>query len=125
MLNRLLSTLLLFGVAAIAQAQSVVPVTVAKGLSHPWAVAFLPNGNFLVSERSGALRVIEPDGKIGQPVRGLPAIAVDGQGGLLDVVLDSDFPRNRMLYFCFSEPDSQGSGNSTALASARLSSDMR
>jgi glucose/arabinose dehydrogenase len=125
MLKPLFYALLLLVASAFAQAQSITPVTVAKGLNHPWAVAFLPSGDFLVSERSGALRVIEPDGKIGQPIRGLPAITVGGQGGLLDVVLDSDFSRNRMLYFCFSEPASQGAGNSTALASAKLTTDMR
>lgn len=117
--------LLLCAVSLVAQAQVVTPVTVAKGLNHPWALAFLPSGDFLVSERSGELRVIGADGKIGQPIRGLPAVAVGGQGGLLDVVLDSNFSQNRMLYFCFSEPASQGSGNSTALASAKLPFDMR
>ena len=125
MLKPLFYAQLLLVASAFAQAQAITPVTVAMGLNHPWAVAFLPSGDFLVSERSGALRVIEPDGKIGQPIRGLPAITVGGQGGLLDVVLDSDFSRNRMLYFCYSEPASQGAGNSTALASAKLSTDMR
>lgn len=125
MFKRLFYSLLLAGASAFAQAQGVAPVTVAQGLDHPWAVAFLPGGDFLVSERSGALRIIAPDGKVGPPIQGLPAIAVGGQGGLLDVLLDSDFSRNRMLYFCFSEPASQGSGNSTALASASLSANMR
>ena len=125
MLKPLFYAQLLLVASAFAQAQAITPVTVAMGLNHPWAVAFLPSGDFLVSERSGALRVIEPDGKIGQAIRGLPAITVGGQGGLLDVVLDSDFSRNRMLYFCYSEPASQGAGNSTALASAKLSTDMR
>ena len=125
MLKPLFYAQLLLVASAFAQAQAITPVTVAMGLNHPWAVAFLPSGDFLVSERSGAMRVIEPDGKIGQPIRGLPAITVGGQGGLLDVVLDSDFSRNRMLYFCYSEPASQGAGNSTALASAKLSTDMR
>ena len=125
MLKPLFYAQLLLVASAFAQAQAITPVTVAMGLNHPWAVAFLQSGDFLVSERSGALRVIEPDGKIGQAIRGLPAITVGGQGGLLDVVLDSDFSRNRMLYFCYSEPASQGAGNSTALASAKLSTDMR
>lgn len=125
MLKPLFYALFLSVVSAFAQAQTVMPVTVAKGLNHPWAVAFLPDGDFLVSERSGALRVIKPDGEVGRPIRGLPEIAVGRQGGLLDVVLDSDFSRNRMLYFCYSEPASQGAGNSTALASAKLSADTR
>ena len=90
----------------------------ARDLEHPWAVAFLPQGRFLVTERPGRMRVVEADGKIGPPLAGLPKIAVGGQGGLLDLVLDSDFDRNRMLYFCFSEPGP--GGNSTALARARL-----
>ena len=106
-----------------ALAQGVRSETVASGLQHPWAVAFLPNGRFLVTERSGQLRVIEPDGRIGKPVEGLPGVAVGGQGGLLDLILDADFASNRTLYFCFSEPSPNNNGNSTALARATLSAD--
>jgi glucose/arabinose dehydrogenase len=86
-------------------------------------MAVLPDGRFLVTERPGRLRVVGADGQLGTPVTGLPAIAVGGQGGLLDVVLDSDFARNRTLYFCFSEPAVSGNANSTAMARARLSAD--
>ncbi len=113
--------ILLAGRPALAQA--VRPETVAAGLQHPWAVAFLPDGRFLVTERPGRLRVVQADGRLGAPVAGLPEIAAGGQGGLLDVLLDGDFARNRSLYFCFSEPASTGSGNSTALARATLSAD--
>lgn len=118
----LIATLLL-GAHAHAQAQSVRPETVATGLQNPWGLAFLPDGRFLVSERPGRLRVVGRDGTLGAPVAGLPEIAAGGQGGLLDVVLDSDFARNRSLYFCFSEPAARGSGNSTALVRATLSAD--
>ena len=104
-------------------AQTLRPETVAVGLQNPWALAFLPDGRFLVTERPGRLRVVGMDGKLGAPVAGLPAIAAGGQGGLLDVVLDSDFVRNRVLYFCFSEPAPTGKANSTALARATLSAD--
>ncbi|MBA3034019.1 MAG: PQQ-dependent sugar dehydrogenase [Rhodocyclaceae bacterium] len=117
--------MILSAVSALALGQNIVPLTIAQRLDHPWAVAFLPNGHFLVTERAGALRVVTPEGKLGQPIGGLPAIAVGGQGGLLDVVLDSDFLRNRTIYFCYSEPASRGNGNSTALASAQLSADLR
>lgn len=114
---------------ALAQkaADPVTPETVAKGLVFPWAVAFLPDGRFLVTERPGRLRVVQADGRIGEPVQGLPAVAAGGQGGLLDVVLDSDFTRNRILYLCFSEPGEGPSAraNGTALAAARLSDDGR
>jgi len=107
--------------AAVAQIQ---PETVAAGLENPWGVAFLPGGRFLVTERPGRLRLIGADGKIGASVAGLPAIAAGGQGGLLDVLADSGFEKNRTLYFCFSEPAAGGSsGNSTALARAQLSED--
>lgn len=104
-----------------APAQALRPQTVAEGLEHPWAVAFLPQGRFLVTERPGRLRVVRPDGVISPPLQGLPKVAAGGQGGLLDVVLDREFARNRQLFFCFSEPGE--GGNSTALARARLADD--
>jgi glucose/arabinose dehydrogenase len=106
-----------------ACAQEATAQTVARGLENPWSMAVLPDGRFLVTERPGRLRVVGADGQLGTPVTGLPAIAAGGQGGLLDVVLDSDFARNRTLYFCFSEPAVSGNANSTALARARLSAD--
>ena len=106
-----------------AEHLAVTPVTVATGLQHPWAVAFLPDGRFLVTERPGRLRVVSADGRLGAPVAGLPRVAAGGQGGLLDVALDADFARNRRLYFCFAEPGGEGGGSSTALASATLAQD--
>ena len=105
------------------QAQTLRTQTVATSLQNPWSVAFLPGGRYLVTERPGRLRVIAADGKLAAPVTGLPEIAAGGQGGLLDVLLDGDFARNRRLYFCFSEPAPVGNGNSTALARATLSAD--
>ena len=119
-------------VASIAAAQTPRFEVVAKGLEHPWAVAFMGDGRMLVTERPGRLRVVAANGTLGEPVQGLPAIDARGQGGLLDVVVDTDFRNNRTLYFCFSEPAPSGqsgqsaqSGNSTALARARLSADSR
>lgn len=113
--------------AGLALAGTVVaqirPETISSGLENPWGVAFLPDGRFAVTERAGRLRVIAADGKISPPVTGLPAIAAGGQGGLLDVLADSAFDKNRTLYFCFSEPAAGGSANSTALARAQLSED--
>ena len=118
----------LFAAAATARAQPtaapVKAITVAQGLENPWAMAFLPEGRFLVTERPGRLRVVEADGRLSPPVAGLPPVAAGGQGGLLDVVLDSGFAANRTVYVCYSEPAGDGtSGNSTALARARLSDD--
>jgi len=104
-----------------ALAQTVRAEVVASGLRNPWALAFLPEGRFLLTERPGSMRVVEADGTLGAPLAGVPEVAASGQGGLLDLVLDSDFAHNRTLYFCFSEVGMRG--NSTALARARLSDD--
>ena len=101
--------------------QDLVTQAVATGLDHPWALAFLPEGRFLVTERPGRMRIVSADGKIGPALGGVPEVVAAGQGGLLDVVLDSGFERNRALFFCFSEPGP--GGNSTGLARARLAAD--
>ena len=107
-----------------AMAQALKLETVARGLQNPWALAFLPDGAYLVTERSGALRHIERSGAVSLPLAGVPPVAAGGQGGLLDLVLDSDFANNRTLYLCYSEPDSgNGTTNSTALARAKLADD--
>ena len=114
-------------VAAQTSASPAVSlVAVAEGLKNPWAGAFLPQGQFLVSERTGQMRVVSATGQVSAPVAGLPAIATGGQGGLLDVVTDAAFESNRRIFFCFSEPAAPGArGNSTALARATLSPDAR
>jgi aldose sugar dehydrogenase len=104
-----------------AGAQELRAQTVAQGLEHPWAVAFLPQGRFLVTERPGRMRIVEADGKVGPPLAGVPRVATGGQAGLFDLILDSGFASNRTIFFCFSEPGL--GGNSTALARARLSAD--
>lgn len=119
---RLLMAWLVWSVCSLSWA-SVQPVRIAEGLSHPWALAFLDQGRWLVSERPGRLRIVQPDGRVGPPLAGLPPIDAGGQGGLLDVVSDRDFARNRHLFICYAEPAANGDGNSTALASATLSPD--
>lgn len=96
--------------------------TVARGLVHPWAVAFLPDGRMLVTERPGRLRLIT-DGTPGKPITGVPEVAAVGQGGLLDVALAPDFARSGRLYLSYAEPASAetgGSGQGTAVMAARL-----
>ncbi|MCB2039175.1 MAG: PQQ-dependent sugar dehydrogenase, partial [Ottowia sp.] len=110
-----------FGLNAGAQAAEPPVDVVASGLAHPWAVAFIDQGRFLVTERPGRMRVIGPDGRVGPPLAGVPPVDAVGQGGLLDVVTDSDFAHNRTVHFCFAERGT--GGNSTAMASARLSVD--
>lgn len=109
--------------APVAASRAATATPVARGLEHPWAVAFLPQGRYLVTERPGRIRVVEADGQVGKPLSGLPPIAAGGQGGLLDVVTDTDFADNRRIFFCYSEPGADRGTNSTALASATLAPD--
>ncbi len=109
--------------AGPAQAQAPAAEVVARGLQNPWAVAFIGDGRMLVTERPGRMRVVEADGRVGPPLKGVPEVDAVGQGGLLDLVTDRDFARNRRVHFCYAEPGPAGSGNSTAMASARLSAD--
>jgi len=93
--------------------------TVAQGLVHPWALAFLPDGRMLVTERPGRLRIVTLDGQVSEPLAGVPAVYARGQGGLLDVALDPRFAENRLVYLSYAEP---GEGNlaGTAVARGRL-----
>jgi glucose/arabinose dehydrogenase len=111
--------------ATAAQAQSPQLETVVEGLKTPWALAFLPGGQLLITERDGQMRTAQPGGKPSAPIQGLPAVDAVGQGGLLDVVVDSDFASNRTVYFCYAEPSADKKTNGTALARARLSDDAR
>lgn len=93
-------------------------VSVARGLSNPWAVAFLPEGRYLITERAGRMRIVERDGRLGEPVAGLPAVDAGGQCGLLDVVLDPKYAENGWIYWSYAEVGE--GGNSTAVARGRL-----
>ncbi|HEY8265478.1 MAG TPA: PQQ-dependent sugar dehydrogenase [Steroidobacteraceae bacterium] len=92
---------------------------VAHGLEHPWSLAFLPDGRMLVTERPGRLRYVTREGALSDPIAGLPAVYADGQGGLLDVILDPAFASNSTIYFSYAEPG-EGDTNGTAVARARL-----
>jgi len=94
---------------------------VASGLEHPWGLALLPDGRWLVTERPGRLRLITAQGAVSAPVAGLPAVAARGQGGLLDVAVGPTFARDRLIYWSYAEP--REGGNATAVARGRLSED--
>jgi glucose/arabinose dehydrogenase len=91
---------------------------VASGLEHPWGMALLPDGRWLVTERPGRLRIISADGQIGEPITGLPAVDARGQGGLLDVILSPTFTSDRMIYWSYAEP--RDGGNATSVARGTL-----
>ena len=92
---------------------------VVTGLVHPWGLAFLPQGRMLVTERPGRLRIIGTDGKLSEPVQGVPTVYASGQGGLLDVALAPDYAASGLIYLSFAEPRG-GATNGTTVARARL-----
>ena len=114
-------------VAAIATAQPSPPKTevLTTGLANPWAIAPLPDQRFVLSERPGKLWLLDAKGQKQSELQGVPAVAYGGQGGLLDMVADSQFASNRRIYFCYSEPGADKDSNSTALASARIAANER
>ena len=97
-------------------------VTVADGLERPWAIAFLPSGKLLVTERPGRLRVVAADGTLSAPVAGLPDVSARGQGGLHDIVLDPAFASNQWVYWSYAEPRPNGENN-TAVARGKFVDD--
>jgi glucose/arabinose dehydrogenase len=78
--------------------------TITDKLDLPWGLQFLPDGKFLVTEKTGALRIVGADGTISAPVSGVPAVYYSGQVGLLDVALDPKFRANHRIFFSFMEP---------------------
>lgn len=124
------STLALLAVPSLGLAQGQVfktslhdyrVVNVADGLVNPWSMAFLPNGDMLVTERPGRLRLVRGGKLVEQPVDGVPRVAARGQGGLLDVVLHPNFASNRMVYLSYSKPMADtGTATTTAVGRGRL-----
>ena len=105
--------------AAPAASRALQVEVIASGLEHPWSVALLPDGRFLVTERPGRLRLIGTDGTISAPLAGTPQVFAKGQGGLLDVVLDPGFASNRRIWLSYAEPG-DGDTAGTAVATATL-----
>ncbi|MGV2980380.1 PQQ-dependent sugar dehydrogenase [Camelimonas sp. ID_303_24] len=95
---------------------------VAAGLEHPWGMAELPDGAWLVTERPGRLRIISAAGRVSPPVKGLPEVDARGQGGLLDVAVRDDFAKTRRVWWSYAEPRGEGA-NATAVATGALSPD--
>ena len=112
----------------------------AKGLNRPWAVEPLPDGDFLITEKAGQMRIVTAKGEVGEPLGGLlpvgqggvsdasgqgglPPITARGQGGLLDVALSPNFKKDRTIFWSFSEQRTDGSG--TTVARGVLSADRK
>ena len=122
-----LAVLTLPGAASAQKAQLVksgdylLQVTeLNAGLKSPWGMVFLPDGRLLVSQKSGSIAVMSRDGRrIEQTISGLPRVASQGQGGLLDVALDPDFAKTPWLYWSYAEPGEGGMAG-TAVARAKF-----
>ena len=98
--------------------------TLAGGLVHPWGIAVLPgDAGYLVTERSGQLRHITPDGAVSSPISGVPEVLAQDQGGLLDVAIGPDFASDRRIYMTYAKP-MPGGENATAAARGVLSEDL-
>lgn len=91
--------------------------TVVEGLDYPWSLEFLPDGRILVTEKPGRLRIVT-NGKISEPVKGLPEIKAKGQGGLLDIALDPDYAKYNIIYLSYSAKGEGGIG--TEVVKGRL-----
>lgn len=95
---------------------------VTRGLSHPWAIAFLPGGEMLITERGGRLRVVRDGVLDPKAITGVPQVRTDGNGGLMDVALHPQFAQNRLVYLTYTKPVGNGMG-APALARGRLEAD--
>ncbi|MDC8832181.1 PQQ-dependent sugar dehydrogenase [Alteromonas gilva] len=112
-------TALAFAGAVAFSSQATTDVTVnelASGLDHPWGMTFLPTGDVLITERSGQVRRYNFGSGLSKPLSGVPKVAANGQGGLLDIIVDPDFTTNQQIYFCYSRPTDGGSSSSVARA---------
>lgn len=120
---------LVLEIATAAAAQSVMEtevgslavVAVAEGLEEPWAIAFLPDGSFLITERDGRLKLFMAPGSAATQVGGLPDVAVGGEAGLLDVMIPRDFAASHEVWLSYAAP--QGADSGTAVGKGVLSGD--
>lgn len=98
---------------------------VVGDLEHPWALAFLPDGQgSLITERPGRLRRLDGQGRLGPALGGVPPVFARGQGGLLDVALSPDFATDRLVYLSYAEADADGEHAGTAVGRGRLKEDL-
>lgn len=102
-----------------AEQHKVRVSVVARGLSHPWAIAFLPDDSMLITERDGRLRILRDGVLDPTPISGVPEVRTDGNGGLMDVAVHPDFADNGLIYLTYTKHAGGGRG-APALARARL-----
>ncbi|WP_425576784.1 PQQ-dependent sugar dehydrogenase [Nibrella saemangeumensis] len=110
-------------VAGVKTSASYEGKVLSNDLKNPWGITNLPDGRLLITEKGGTMRIATKDGQLSAPITGLPTVNANGQGGLLGVRVDPAFAQNRMVYWVFSEPLSDG--NLTAVAKGKLSADEK
>jgi glucose/arabinose dehydrogenase len=110
-------------VAGMKSATNYEGKVLAEGLKSPWGITSLPDGRLLITEKKGTLRIATADGKLSEPIDGLPKVNSAGQGGLLGIRVDPAFATNRMIYWVFAEPLDEG--NLTAVGKGKLSADEK
>lgn len=114
------------GQTRIAGVKTTTPYefkVLTEGLEQPWGITSLPDGRFLVTQKTGTMRIVSQDGTLSDPITGLPKVNSGRQGGLLGLTLDPSFTSNRMVYWVFSQP--LANGNLTAVAKGRLADDEK
>ena len=114
------------GQTRIAGVRTTTPYefkVLAEGLDQPWGITNLPDGRFLITQKTGTMRIASEDGTLSEPITGLPKVNSAEQGGLLGLTLDPSFADNRMVYWVFSQPVT--GGNLTAVAKGRLADDEK
>jgi glucose/arabinose dehydrogenase len=102
-----------------AEQHKIRVVVVTKGLSHPWSLAFLPDGNMLITERAGRLRIVRDGVLDPQPLAGAPKVHAVRNAGLFDIALHPKFADNKLVYFTYSKPG-ENNQQATTLARGRL-----
>lgn len=108
-------------VAAVTTQRTVSSRVLTDQLTRPWGITSLPDGRFLITQKTGQMRIVTTTGQVSSTITGLPAVNSSGQGGLLGLCIDPQFASTRLVYWVFSEPVT--GGVLTAVASGRLSED--
>jgi glucose/arabinose dehydrogenase len=96
---------------------------IGEKLGRPWAIVHLPDGRFIITDKFGFMTIHSADGTLQKKVTGFPEVDANGQGGLLDVALDPDFAKNKIIYWSFSEKQGDGKSNLMAVAKGKISAD--
>jgi len=95
-------------IAGVKTSTAIDISIINEKLDRPWAISELPKGGFLITQKAGNMVILTADGKLSKTIEGLPKVDDSGQGGVLDVTLDPDFSKNRMIYWAYSEPQTKG-----------------